>query len=551
MQRLWSVTVLPVCLIGMVFSAGCSEPTPAMKASKIEPSVSTQKSDGPKTPSGLFRHEKGDVMAGRDVYRFETFGNEGFWTDAMRLPQGVLEAKFTPIQALKAGLQVDIEAIEPEMREAMAAELKTDLSPQNAPMLNDVKTTVMLINANAVVGIIPKDTNGDGKIDVMAGDKVGVACTLCHTITDKSVYNIPNGGSIGRRIDGPANLNLDVGALLALAANSKAYYPNLQVTLGGKTIGRAPKGLTPESTEAEVDAYLKNREFYPVGTFDETSDGNGNPVKNTPLFRTDLAAPWATAGEHQRLDDISNASYTINLDQTTLVTADGKKFLKTIGGEAGEQLAMDYEKILKDTGVTGYPYVKAEKAGKAGKPETLVGLRVDNKKLLDMNAYLDSLQAPPGRKDNREAMARGRDLFRSNCTACHNVDQSQPVPAMLVTLEQLWPGYRPEIIAKRDAPLSPIQNSPGIFDDKMIVIDASHLGGKRGNALPLLLDLDRTTLFLHDGSVKSLDALLNPSRGQNAPHPFYLQSDRERADMVAFLRSLDTKNEKKQLAAGE
>jgi len=202
--------------------------------------------------------------------------------------------------------------------------------------------------------------------------------------------------------------------------------------------------------------------------------------------------------------------------------------------------------ILKATGVMGYPYVKASKTGKAGKPESLVGLRVDNKKLLDMNAYLDSVQAPPGRKYNREASARGRELFRSTCTACHNVDQSQPVPAMLVTLEQLWPGYKPMIIAERDSPLSPIQNSPGIFDDKMIVIDASPLGGKRGNALPLLLDLDRTTLFLHDASVKSLDGLLDPARGRTAPHPFYLKGDRERADMVTFLRSLDTKNEEKQ-----
>ena len=504
------------------------------------------KSDGPGITKNPFPHEKGDAVAGREVYRFETFGNEGFWTDAMRLPQGVLEAKFTPIQALKAGLQVDIDAIPPAMRDAMAAELKTDLSPEQAPKLNDVKTTVALINANAVVGIVPKDTNGDGKLDVMAGDKVGVACTLCHTITDKSVYSIPKGGSIGRRVDGPANLNLDMGALLALAANSKAYYPNLQVTLGDKTIGRAPKGLTPDSTEAEVDAYLKNREYYPVGTFDETSDGNGNPVKNQPLFRTDLAAPWATAGEHRRLDDISNASYTMNLDQTTLVTPEGKQFMATIGGAAGEQRTEDYEAILKETGVTNYPFVNATKTGKVGKPDSLVGLRVDNKKLLDMNAYLDSVPAPRGAKVNAEVAARGKDLFRADCTTCHNVDQNKMVPPFLVDLKKLWPGYNPTVLAERAAPLSPIQNSPGMFDDKMIVIDASHYGSKRGNALPLLLDLDRTTLFLHDASVHSLDELLDSKRGESAPHPFYVRKASDRAEMVAFLRSLETKQEGKQ-----
>ncbi|HJU03522.1 MAG TPA: hypothetical protein VJ692_00115 [Nitrospiraceae bacterium] len=520
-------------------TAACEHKEPLPPITKSQPAA-VEKSDGPRITANPFPHEKGDPVAGRDVYRFETFGNEGFWTDAMRIPQGILKAKFTPIQALKAGLQIDIEAIDPAMQQALAAELKTDLSPQNAPMLNDVKTTVALINANAVVGIVPKDSNGDGTLDLMAGDKAGIACTICHTITDKSVYNMPNGGSIGRRIDGPAALTLDVGALLALAANSRAYYPNLQVTLGGKTHGRAPKGLTPESTEEEVDAYLKNRDFYPVGTFDETSDGNGNPVKNQPLFRTDLSAPWGTAGEHQRLDDISNASYTMNLDQTTFVTPEGKQFLTLIGGAAGDQLARDYEQILMATGVTGYPFVKAEMTGKVGKPESLVGRRVDNKKLLDMNAYLDSLQAPPGAKVNAQAAAHGRDLFRTTCTACHHVDQSQRVPPMLVDLKTLWPAYNPTVLAERPAPFSPIQDSPGTFDDKMIVIDASHLGRTRGNALPLLLDLDRTTIFLHDASVHSLDELLDPKRGANAPHPFYFRNLSDRADMVAFLRSLDT-----------
>lgn len=55
------------------------------------------------------------------------------------------------------------------------------------------------------------------------------------------MFELPNGGSVGRRIDGPGNFNLNMGALLAAAANSRAFYPNLQAELGGKTIGRAPK----------------------------------------------------------------------------------------------------------------------------------------------------------------------------------------------------------------------------------------------------------------------------------------------------------------------
>lgn len=526
-----------LCVLATLFTSyACSgqRKTPAGKAD-------ARPSDGPATTQNPKPHARGNAAAGRDVYRFETFGNEGFWTDAMRLPKGMMDAKFTPKQALEAGLQVDAEAIDPALRKKMEAELKTDLSPQNAPLLNDPRATVALINANAVVGVVPKDSNGDGKLDIMNGDKVGISCTICHTITDKSVFDLPGGGSIGRRVDGPAALTLNVGKLLAMAANSRAYYPNLQQTFLGVSIGRAPSGLDPNSTEAEVDAYLSNPAFYPVGTFDETQDGNGNPVKNVPLFRQDLAAPYGSAGEHEILDNIGNASYTTNLDPTTLLTPEGREFLKMMAGPAGAQMADEYAKILQETGVTGFPFVKASMTGKVGDAASPVARRVDNQKLIDMNAYLDDLPAPPGAQVNAAMAARGRELFRANCTACHNVDQSKPVPAMLVELKTLWPAYTPLPAGKRgDEKLSMILNSPGDFDNKMVVVDASGHGEKRGNALPLLLDLARTNIFLHDASVTSLDSLLSPARGAEAPHPVYLADASQRADMVEFLRGLDT-----------
>ena len=486
-----------------------------------------------------FNKAVGDANAGRDVFRFETFGNESFWTDAMRMPKGVLDAKVTPLDALRIGLMINIDAVPQTMREPLAAELKSDLSLAQASMLNDVMTTVKLIEANAVIGIVPKDSNGDGRIDIARGDKVGVSCALCHTITDKSAYDVPGAGAIGRRIDGPANIALNVGKILSLAANSRAFYPFLQTTLGGKTIGRAPKGLTADSTEQEVDAYLTNPDFYPVGMFDDTPDGNGNPVVITPLFRQDLAKPFGTAGEQATVENFSNGVYTVAFDNTTLATPEGHKFLGAVGGNAGMQLAKDYTRILVDTGVTGYPFVQARKAGKPGDPATLVGRRVDEQKLADLTAYLEILQAPKGAQVDANASAQGRKLFVANCTSCHNVDQSKPVQLKLVEMNTIWPGYKPMLIAKRAPPLDPIQNAPGTFDDKMVVVDASPGGGKRGNALPMLLDLDRKTAFLHDASVKGLDALLDPGRGATSPHPFYISKPDQRANMVAFLRGLD------------
>ncbi len=47
-------------------------------------------------------------------------------------------------------------------------------------------------------------------------------------------------------------------------------------------------------------------------------------------------------------------------------------------------------------------------------------------------------------------------------------------------------------------------------------------------------------MFLHDASVSGLQALFNPARGENAPHPFYLKQQAQRDDLVQFLRGLDT-----------
>jgi hypothetical protein len=72
----------------------------------------------------------------------------------------------------------------------------------------------------------------------------------------------------------------------------------------------------------------------------------------------------------------------------------------------------------------------------------------------------------------------------------------------------------------------------------MAVVNASIRGDIRGIALPLLLDLARKPVFLHDNSVPTLEDLLDPVRGDSAPHPFYL-SGKERTDMVTFLQSLE------------
>jgi hypothetical protein len=73
-------------------------------------------------------------------------------------------------------------------------------------------------------------------------------------------------------------------------------------------------------------------------------------------------------------------------------------------------------------------------------------------------------------------------------------------------------------------------------------LNASILGDIRGATLPLLLDLARKPVFLHDNSVPTLDNLLDPGRGSTAPHPFSLTDPSQRAQVVAFLQGLGTDN---------
>ena len=492
-----------------------------------------QLAQGPADQGMALPQQMGDAALGRDVFRNETFGNEGFWTDAVRLPQGIMAARVTPMQALELGLQVDADAIDARIKAQLGAELRADPSGRSSKLLNDPAVTVALVKAGAVIGMAPK------------GAKVGATCALCHTMTDASVFKSSKGGSIGSRIDGVANHDLNIGKIFATAANTRALYTVAQTQLTankGKTLGRAPRGLTENSSEAEFDAYFSNPKFYPIGMFDDTFDGNGNPMHNSPLFEQELAAPYGSEGTFTKIDDFSNLVYTSLFDQTMLTTPGGRAFVHKLAGAAGDELIDDYVKILRDTGVTGYPFVRTIGTGELGSLATPFGLRVDNRKLLAMNAYLSALPSPAGMMGGAQGAMRGRAVFASSgCTGCHNIDQGRAVPTTIHPMMRIFPGDRPMILAPRTPPLTPVQNTAAsFFDDKWAVVNASIRGEKRGVAMPLLLDLARKPVFLHDNSVSNLELLLDQRRGAKAPHPFYVNNKAQRGDLAVYLRSLDT-----------
>src|SRR6185436_14845706 len=65
---------------------------------------------------------------GRQVFRFETFGDEAYWTDGLQLHKSIAGEKnggvgpgLSPKAALAAGLKVDMEVIPADVAEAIKA----------------------------------------------------------------------------------------------------------------------------------------------------------------------------------------------------------------------------------------------------------------------------------------------------------------------------------------------------------------------------------------------------------------------------------------------
>jgi len=146
-----------------------------------------------------------DLAQGKQTFRFDTFGDESFWTDTLRMHE-VIQTGVSPQTALAVGLKVDADALPPGTLESAD--------------LTDPATTVALLKLDAVVGLKGTVQTINGKDTLTA---VGITCALCHSTVNNSVAP-----GIGSRLDGWPNLNLDPGAIIALSpslsAEQKAVY---------------------------------------------------------------------------------------------------------------------------------------------------------------------------------------------------------------------------------------------------------------------------------------------------------------------------------------
>lgn len=153
------------------------------------------------------------IDEGRNTFRHDTFGSEAFWGGQLRLQEAIagqgnggVGPGLPPSTALDLGLKVDAEALPTTLLDQLR---------NNQVDLEDPASTLVLLQNNAVVGVTGFFDN-DGQIQ-----SVGINCAICHSTVDDSVAP-----GIGRRLDGWANRDLNIGAIIAFAPDL-TFFTNL------------------------------------------------------------------------------------------------------------------------------------------------------------------------------------------------------------------------------------------------------------------------------------------------------------------------------------
>jgi hypothetical protein len=179
------------------------------------------------------------LAEGREVFRFETFGDEAWWTDTLQLHKAIegqnhggVGAGVSPATALSVGLKVDIDAVPRNVQNAIK---------QGRVDLDDPAVTLALLQLNAVLGV-QATLNRDGN----SIKSMGITCALCHSTVDDSFAP-----GIGHRLDGWANRDLNVGLIVSLAPNLQPIANLLQTDV--ETVKKVLNSWGPGRYDAWLD----------------------------------------------------------------------------------------------------------------------------------------------------------------------------------------------------------------------------------------------------------------------------------------------------------
>jgi hypothetical protein len=313
--------------------------------------------------------QSADLIAeGQQIFRFDTFGDEDFWGGQLQLHKAIEGAQFggvgpgvSPNTALAVGLKVDIQAL--------PKSLKNQLK-EGQVNLDDPAVTLALLRLNAVVGITGF-FNPDGSLS-----SIGIQCALCHSTVDNSFAS-----GIGNRLDGWANRDLNVGAIVALSPNLQPFADLLNTDQA--TVRSVLNSWGPGKFDAEL--VLDGKAFRP--------DGGSAATLIPPAFG--LAGvnlhTWTGWGSVPYWN-----AFVANIEMH------GKGTF--------------YDPRLNDA--AQFPIAAANGFGNIRSSPDLI-----TSKLPALHAYQLSLLAPPPPPDSfdKDAATRGQALFngKAQCATCH------------------------------------------------------------------------------------------------------------------------------------
>lgn len=414
------------------------------------------------------------LTQGRQIFRFDTFGDQRFWGDALKLHLAIEGAKFggvgpgvSPKTALAVGLKVDIDALPPDF----CAQLQAGRID-----VNDVANTLALLKKNAVVGLTGffKD---DGTLK-----SLGIQCALCHSTVDNSCAF-----GVGHRLDGWANRDLNVGAIIALA-------PNL------KPITNLLKIVHPSITDAQVRTVLNS---WGPGKFDAELLLDGK------LARPD-GKPAATL--------IPNAFGLAGFNQHTWTGAWGSVpyWNALVANLEMQGVGVFFDPRLNNT--SKFPIAAAAGFGNVRNDPDSDQI---TKKLGALQFFQLAIPSPvpkPGVDFDNAAAARGDKLFegKAKCNQCH--------------VEPLWtePGWNLHPPADIGIDSFQADRAPdGVYK-------TMNLAGVFVRERGLFMDPANKGRFYHDGRfVTLLDVVNHYNDVLNLG-----LTDQEKTDLVEYLKSL-------------
>ncbi|HEX6889114.1 MAG TPA: hypothetical protein VF141_00420 [Chryseolinea sp.] len=222
---------IPINIMALVFALMllcCESPKKAKREKSDEAGI-------PDAWNNSINENANELLTkGKAVFRFETFGDEAFWTDKLQLHKAIADKGaggvgdgLTPKAALAAGLKVDLDVLP----EAVKQQIK------EGKLLDDTDATLALIKLNAVVGIVGNFEGGQLK-------SVGVTCAICHSTVDSDT-------GIGKRLDGWPNQDLNVGAIISMAPDLTVFTEMLDVDV--ETLKKVLASWGPGKFDAELN----------------------------------------------------------------------------------------------------------------------------------------------------------------------------------------------------------------------------------------------------------------------------------------------------------